>query len=69
MTDKTTNTIHRYLLPDGSIATDMKTARIKMGLGAQGVRALIRKGIVKKIQITSKTSGYEGRISDNRYTA
>lgn len=50
-----------YLLPDGFIATDMKTARIKMGLGAQGFRALVRKGIVKKIQTKSKTPGYEYR--------
>ena len=64
-----TETTHLYLLPDGSIAADMKTARNKMGLGAQGFRALIRKGIVKKIQTKSKTPGYEGRISDNRYTA
>ena len=52
---------HSYLLPDGSTASDMKEARAKMGLGAKGFSALVRKGIVKKIQTTSKTSGYENR--------
>lgn len=50
---------HKYQLPDGSVATDMKTARTRLGLGAQGFRALVRKGIVKKVEITSKTAGYE----------
>ena len=59
MTEMATPTNHRYLLPDGTTAADMKAARNKMGLGAQGFRALVRKGIVKKIHITTKTAGYE----------
>ncbi len=57
-----------YLLPDGTTTADMKAARNKMRLGAQGFRALVRKGIVKKIQITSKTAGYERNNTDDKVT-
>ncbi len=50
---------HYYILPNGERANSMKEARDKMNLGSQGFRALVRKGIVKKIQISSKTTGYE----------
>ena len=48
-----------YQLPDGTIADNMEIARTKLGLGAQGFRALVRKGIVKKVTNQAKTSGYE----------
>jgi hypothetical protein len=48
---------HYYLLPDGRTADNMKQACEMMGMGAQGFRALIRKGVVKKI--TSETERYE----------
>ncbi len=53
-----------YQLPDGTIAPTMEIARKMLGIGTQGFRALVRKGIVKKIQISSKTTGYEKRNSN-----
>jgi len=50
-------TTHYYLLPDGRTADNMKLACEMMSLGAKGFRALIRKGVVKKI--TSETQRYE----------
>ena len=48
----------RYLLPDGYTASDMKEARTKMGLGAQGFRALIRNRPVKKVQNSASNHNY-----------
>lgn len=59
MNNKKQNRDWHYLLPDGSTADNMKEAREKMGLGVQGFRALVRKEIVKKITISSKTTEYE----------
>ena len=59
MKNKTQNRDWYYLLPNGSTADNMREAREKMGLGVQGFRALVRKEIVKKITITSKTTEYE----------
>lgn len=55
-----------YLLPDGTTAPNMKEARERLGLGTQGFRALVRKGIVKKITEQTKTSGYEKEATDSR---
>ena len=55
-----------YLLPDGTTAPNMKEARERLGLGTQGFRALVRKGIVKKITEQAKTSGYERETADNK---
>ena len=59
MQDQQQNRNWVYQLPDGTIADNMEIARTKLGLGAQGFRALVRKGIVKKVNNQSKTSGYE----------
>ncbi|MFK5856477.1 MAG: hypothetical protein QM503_10130 [Bacteroidota bacterium] len=50
--------IHYYLLPDKRTARNMKEACEMMELGPQGFRALVRKGVVKKVT-TSKTEWYE----------
>ena len=55
MNNKTT---HYYILPDDTTAKNMREARKRMGIGVQGFRALVRKGIVKKI-ITTETSEYD----------
>lgn len=52
--------IHYYLLPDKRTAQNMKQACEMMNLGPQGFRALVRKGVVKKVT-TSETEGYEDR--------
>jgi len=54
MNNKTT---HYYLLPDKRTAENMKQACEMMDLGPQGFRALVRKGVVKKIT-TSETGRY-----------
>jgi len=59
MEDKSNNWY--YLLPDGTRADNMKDARTKLGLGTQGFRALVRKGIVKKITEEAKTTRYGNR--------
>lgn len=48
-----------YQLPDGSTASNMRAARTKLGLGSQGFRALVRKGVVKKVYNQAKTPEYE----------
>ena len=55
-----------YILPDGTKAPNMKDARSKLGLGTQGFRALVRKGIVKKIYEQAKTTRYEREATDNK---
>ena len=62
MEDRTNNWY--YLLPDGTTEANMKDARVKLGLGTQGFRALVRKGIVKKIYEQAKTTGYEGNTTN-----
>jgi len=60
-----TKQTHYYLLPDERIAPSMKEACEIMDLGPRGFRALVRKGVVKKIT-TSKTEWYDNGNNKNR---
>ncbi len=55
---------HHYQLPNGNTADNMKDACEIMGLGAQGFRALVRKGVVKKVNNNSKTEWYDAKDSN-----
>ena len=58
-------TMHYYLLPDKRTAENMKQACEMMNLGPQGFRALVRKGVVKKVT-TSKTEWYDNGKEINK---
>jgi len=45
------NRNHYYILPDGSRAETMKEGHTKLGIGSTAFRNLLRKGVVKKIEI------------------
>jgi len=49
---------HYYLLPDGSVVENLKQGCERLRIGPQGFRALVRKEIVKKVNVP-KTQGYE----------
>lgn len=58
MESKSKERTHYYVLPDGQMATNMKEACIIMKLGPRGFRALVRNGIIKKVNATPKTEWY-----------
>ena len=67
MNEKTTkNRDWEYLLPDGRTASNMAEACAMLGRGSQGFRALVRKGIVKKVFTGSKTKRYEDKETKDR---
>ena len=43
--------LHYYILPDGSKRETMKEGHTKLGIGSTAFRNLIKKGIVKKIEV------------------
>jgi hypothetical protein len=43
---------HHYKLPDVRIAQNMREGHTKLGVGSTAFRNLVRKGIVKKIEVS-----------------
>lgn len=41
---------HYYVLPNGDIADDMKSARTILGVGTHKFRTLVKEGIVTKVE-------------------
>ncbi len=45
---------HYYILPDGYIAHNMKEGKLRLGIGSDAFRSLVRKEIIKKIIYNQK---------------
>lgn len=59
-----------YMLPDGSNVTNMKDAKIKLGVSKTRLIGLLKSGVVKRVEIidTKPLRGYEhttGTIDQN----
>lgn len=60
-----------YTLPDGSKVTNMKEAKIKLGVSKTRFIGMLKSGLVKRVEIidTKPLTGYEhtiGIINQNR---
>jgi len=45
---------HYYILPDGTIVYNMKEGKLRMGIGSDAFRSLVRKEIIKKVVYNQK---------------
>lgn len=53
-----------YILPDGSRETNMKDAKIKLGVSKTRMVGMIKSGVVKRIKVINSKplTGYEDKI-------
>lgn len=53
-----------YILPDGSRETNMKDAKIKLGVSKTRMVGMIKSGVVKRIEVINSKplTGYEDKI-------